>query len=293
MGWQDELTDPGLGPKTDWLAMTLPFLVGGVALSAGGLVGLSLGFVLGVAQAPDPEVAAHVVTADDITFAKVCAPIKQDAETQIEGLTHDIRNLELDIKERRARVAELEAELDKRADAGRAVWSELQVTRERLANAIQEKEALEVEKAELVLALTRTEEQLEKTEVALGEQVELTEHYRFESLDHNFDRFVHESQLAICERGNRKKLGNCRDAVEELLVAASVQDAFRHCVRSGQETPLVQELGKDEPGVPEFSRYLDERNRIVKGWYVQLCDPTLPETDTLVADAVTELDGFE
>ena len=291
MGWEDELTDGGSKPKTDYLTLALPFVVGGVALAAGALVGVAGGYVIGVNQTPDADVAANVVSADDITFAKVCAPIREEAETRIEGLNGDIRNLELDIEQRQAKVAELEAEMDKRADRGRAVWKELQETREQLAMAMQQKEALEVEKAELVLALTRTEEKLEKTEVALGDQVELTEHYRFESLDHNFDRFVHESQLAICERGNRKKLGNCRQAVQDLLVAAQVQDKFRHCVRSGQETPAVRELGKDEAGLPQFSQWMNQKDRIVKGWYVHLCDPTLPEADTLVADAVVELRG--
>ena len=100
---------------------------------------------------------------------------------------------------------------------------------------------------------------------------------------------MHESQLAICERGNRKKLSNCREAVSELLVAANVQDSFRHCIRSGQETPLVRELGKDEAGLPQFSQWMNQKDRIVKGWYVHLCDPTLPEADTLVADAVLDL----
>lgn len=292
MGWEDELTDPGKRgasePPADWFSMALPFLVGGIALAAGATVGLAAGFVIGVNQTPANDVAANVVTADDITFARVCAPIREEAESRIGDLNLQIRSLSMDIDDRQQRVAELEAEMDKRADRGRALWKELETTREQLAIALQQKDSLEHEKAELVLALTRTEQKLERTEVALGEQVELTEHYRFESLDHNFERFVHESQLAICERGNRKKLGNCRSTVSGLLIEAKVQNAFRHCVRSGQETPLVRELEKGER-VPEFGRFLDEKDGIVKGWYVQLCDPTLPEADTLVADAVLDL----
>lgn len=293
MGWQDELTDSG---KEDTGAnpiakFALPLAVGGVSLGAGAIVGVALGFVIGVAQTPSADAAAHVVSADDITFAKVCAPIREEAESRIGDLNHQIHSLEMDIRDRKAKVTELEQTMEQRADAGRKVWKELQQVREELAIAMQQKESLEVEKAELVLALTRTEKKLEQTEVALGEQVELTEHYRFESLDHNFDRFVHETQLAICERGNRKRLGNCREAISELLVNTSFEKEFRHCVRAGQEAPNAIEIGKGE-NLPEFSRFIDQDNKFVKDWYVHLCDPTLPEADTLVADAVLELEGF-
>lgn len=288
MGYDDENTEESPArARAELLRTLLPFAVGGVALASGVLLGAAAGFLVG-SNAPSAEVAADVVTADEIAFAEVCAPIREEAESRIGDLNHEIRSLELDIEQRRSRVVELEAEMAKRADAGRSVWKELQTTKEQLAIAMQQKESLEVEKAELVLALTRTEKKLQQTEVALGEQVELTEHYRFESLDHNFERFVHESQLAICERGNRKKLGDCRTVVQTLLVDAKVQDAFRHCVRSGQETPMVYELEKDAR-LPDFAGHLNESDRIVKGWYVQLCDPTLPEADTLVADAVVEL----
>lgn len=287
-GYDDEPTEESPARKrAEMLRAALPFAVGGVAMTAGVLMGAAAGFLVG-SHAPNTDAAVDTITADEIAFAQVCAPIREEAESRIGDLNHEIRSLELDIEQRQTRVAELEAEMAKRADAGRSVWKELQATKEQLAIAMQQKESLEVEKAELVLALTRTEKKLQQTEVALGEQVELTEHYRFESLDHNFERFVHESQLAICERGNRKKLGDCRTVVQGLLVDARVQDAFRHCVRSGQETPEVAELAKDV-GLPDFANPLDESDRIVKGWYVQLCDPTLPEADTLVADAVLEL----
>ena len=296
MGWEDaleedELTDPGRSPRFEATQYLLPLAVGGFSLAAGAVVGLALGFVLGVAQEPSADAAAHVVTADDITFAKVCAPIQQEAESRIGDLNHQIRSLELDIDDRKAKVAELEETMAKRADAGRRVWKELQQTREQLAIAMQQKESLEQEKAQLVLALTRTEEKLERTQVALGEQVELTEEYRFESLDHNFDRFVHETQLAICERGNRKRLGNCREAVSAKLVDTAFENAFRHCVRAGQEAPLALELEKGDQ-MPEFARYIDDDDKFTRDWYVQLCDPTLPEADTLVADAVLDLEDF-
>ncbi|MCA9488947.1 MAG: hypothetical protein KC621_03470, partial [Myxococcales bacterium] len=85
-------------------------------------------------------------------------------------------------------------------------------------------------------------------------------------------------------KGNRKKLGNCREVVHATLSSADRRDAFAHCVRSGQATPMVRELDKGQV-LPEFSSMLDEEQKQTKGWYVEMCDPTLPErTDIRLAE---------
>jgi hypothetical protein len=265
-----------------------PFLIVGAATAIGTTLGLGFGLLIGIATAPSPQAAADVVTADDVTFAKVCAPIHEEADTQIEKLSVDIDDLTHRIADRKKQAAHLEAEMDKRAGAGKKLWNQLQQVREELAVSMQQKEALEYEKADLILSLTRTETQLADTEEALDEQVELTEEYRFESIEYNFERFVNASQLTICEKGNRKKLGECRGTVTALMTNGVLEQTFTHCIRSGQETPEVKLMGKEEV-LPEFSRFLDQQDKVVKDWYIHLCDPSLPENDTLLADATLEL----
>jgi hypothetical protein len=255
-----------------------PFLIVGAATAIGTTLGLGFGLLIGIATAPSPQAAADVVTADDVTFAKVCAPIQEEADTQIEKLSVDIDDLTHRIADRKKQAAHLEAEMDKRAGAGKKLWNQLQQVREELAVSMQQKEALEYEKADLILSLTRTETQLADTEEALDEQVELTEEYRFESIEYNFERFVNASQLTICEKGNRKKLGQCRETVQEKLMVGPTRDKFAHCVRSGQAMPTVLVMEKGET-MPQFAEYIDEEERITRDWYILLCDPTLPEAD--------------
>lgn len=267
-----------------WL---LPVMGGAAALAACALAALG-GFAVGTWQAPDVEAAEQVVTANDIAFARVCAPIKMDAQTEIEGLSSRIHTLNEDIQSRKARVAELEAEMSKRADAGKRLWRELEDTREALAVAVQQKELLESEKANLVAQLTQTRTVLAQTEEALDDQIDLTEEVHEDWIDQHFERFVNAAQLEICERGNRKKLGACRETVTGLLRRDKVVVAFEHCLRSGQEAPMVVNHDIDGP-LPMFASYLDQRDKVVRDWAVQSCDPTLPEAPALLASSAQRL----
>ncbi|MCA9494673.1 MAG: hypothetical protein KC621_32315, partial [Myxococcales bacterium] len=79
-------------------------------------------------------------------------------------------------------------------------------------------------------------------------------------------------------KGNRKKLGNCREAVQASLMTNTRRDKFSHCVRSAQATPTVKELEKGQ-SMPDFSEYIDQEQKQTKDWYVLFCDPTLPEVN--------------
>ncbi|MCA9494339.1 MAG: hypothetical protein KC621_30645, partial [Myxococcales bacterium] len=81
-----------------------------------------------------------------------------------------------------------------------------------------------------------------------------------------------------CEKGNRKKMGNCREAVLASLSTDTRQSKFAHCIRSGQAQPVVHER-QGNGDLPDFSEMLNEEEKLVKGWYVEFCDPTLPERD--------------
>jgi hypothetical protein len=127
-----------------------------------------------------------------------------------------------------------------------------------------------------VVELTQTKQQLAKTEEALVDQKEETTRAKEDALVNKWYRFINEAQLSICEKGNRKKLGACRETVENTLMNNVRRDKFAHCVRSAQASPTVRELAKGE-SLPDFSEMIDEEAKQTKGWYVLFCDPTLPE----------------
>lgn len=256
-----------------------------------GTSGLSvlIGFFVGSWQTPPTDMAVEVVSTDDIAFARVCAPVKAEAQTEIQGLSEKISSLSEDIEARKQRVAELEQTMATRADAGRRLVRELESTREALAVAIQHKEILETEKQRLISDLTRTRTVLAQTEEALDDQIEVTEEVHEDWIDQHYERFVNAAQLEICEKGNRKKLGECRQTVTLLLRRPTVSLNFAHCLRSGQEAPTVYQHEGDVP-LPVFASYLDQQDKVVRDWAVQACDPTLPEAPSLLARSVIELD---
>jgi hypothetical protein len=182
-----------------------------------------------------------------------------------------------------SRVATLEAEIHRRNHSGGALKRELDRARAELAQTKLLLASAEEEKDRLIVELTRTEDKLVRTEAKLKKQVKATERAEEKALTNNWYRFLDESQLRVCERGNRKRLGNCRQRVLEILGRQKIRSKFSHCVRSGQATPEVEELGKDEE-LPSHSYYLNRDDKFVKGWYLHLCDPTLPERSGFDSD---------
>ena len=168
--------------------------------------------------------------------------------------------------------------MKRRSTRGAALVRELEQAKAELADAKQALKVAQEEKNELLDELKETVIQLEATEEELVEQKRKTEYAKEDALTNKWFRFINNAQLEICERGNRKKLGKCREAVEGLLIAPEIRDQFTHCVRSGQATPSVHEIEKKQ-SLPEFSTWLNQDDKIVRGWYLLLCDPTLPERE--------------
>lgn len=289
MSFDDEFTDYNeTGTGLQWSSMgVVALMVPIAAASVGLMVGLGLGGAAGFLAATGEhaeEKFVQEITTDEVKFGEVCAPVIQEAETELAAMTTKITTLEGDIAARQQRVDELRSEIDDRNERGAKFWKEFKAAKEELAQVKQERDMLVIAKDQLVEELTRTVEKLAVTEEKLEETIEIAEEYRYESIHQNFDRFVNESQLAVCERGNRKKLGKCREIVTEILTQADVRGKFNHCLKSGQAVPNVTEL-IDDHTMPQFSYYLNQEDRVVKDWYVHLCDPTLPENPTIMASA--------
>ncbi len=263
----DDYTPPPSGVQN----MVLPFAVALISLALGAVVGW-------VAHWPEQ---VEVMVPRDLTPAELeaaCAPSIADTARDLDEAHEKVRNLNTQMASKEAKVAELESEMKRRSDAGRALVAELERAKAELEDVKAKLVVAEEEKVRLVQELTVTTAMLEETEEKLEEQVVKTERAQEDALTNKWYRFINDSQLEICEKGNRKKLGTCRETVVAVLTDDTIRNKFSHCVRSRQATPTVREIDKGAT-LPEFASFLNQEDRIVKDWYIDLCDPTLPEAE--------------
>ncbi len=266
----------GGGGGVGVLAMLIPFAT---ALGALG-VGLVVGGGLGYALKPSNDVRVEVprdLSADELLAA--CAPQVEEKAEELATANTKVSRLENDVRAKEARVAELEGDIAKRNERGavisnelKAARAELESLRTQLATALQEKAVLEEE-------LKITVAKLEDTETKLVEQTAATERAKEDALVNKFERFKNAAQLEICEKGGRKKMGKCREAVLGYLGTDAIRDKFAHCVRSGSAMPSVHEMTEKNGTLPDYSQWMNQDDKIVKDWYLLSCDPTLPERD--------------
>jgi len=257
------------------VAMMLPFVTAIAALVLGALLGIAIGWVIKPDKTLERVVARELTAAE---LAEVCAPQIEESVGELEDAQHKVQFLEQEVTARESRVTELEDEMKRRAQRGSSLVRELKQAKADLAEAQEQLTIALEEKERLVVELTETKQELAVTQVRLREQVGKTERAKEDAMVNKWYRFINDSQLEICDRGNRKKLGNCRGVVQSTLVSTIRRNKFSHCVRSGQAVPSVLELEKNA-ALPNFAEMIDEAQKQTKGWYVLFCDPTLPEKD--------------
>lgn len=257
------------------VTVLLPFATALASLALGALLG---GVVAWVAK---PEQQREIQVPRELTAAELeaaCAPAIAETAEELEAANEKVAVLTKEVAAQEAKVQELEAEMSRRSSRGRALVAELEAAKKELAEVKAQLAQAQEEKARLVEELSATVAKLEETEERLEEQIQLTQRAKEDALTNKWYRFLNDAQLDICEKGNRKKLGRCRETVVATLKTDDMQNRFAHCVRSRQATPSVHELQRGQE-LPQFSEYLNEDERVTRGWYVQLCDPTLPEAD--------------
>ncbi len=264
--------EPSGSTATGIVAMILPFATAIAALALGAILGVAIGWVIKPADIVERQVPRDLTAAE---LQAACAPQLETKVTELEQVQTKVAFLEKEVADRDARVQELEARQG--SGGGRNLAAELAQAKRDLEDARSQLEVARAEKEQLVVELTQTKDQLAKTEVALKQQVEKTETAKEDALVNKWYRFINDAQLEICEKGNRKKLGGCREAVQASLMSNTRRDKFAHCVRSGQATPSVKEVEKNQETLPDFSEYIDQDRKQTKDWYVMFCDPTLPE----------------
>jgi predicted nuclease with TOPRIM domain len=239
------------------------------------VLGIMIGWVVKPAEKVEVSVPRDLTAAE---LAQACAPQVNETVNELEKAQGKVQKLQSEVDARDARVKELEGEIQRRNSSGRNLVKELEQAKADLADAQEQLRIAEEEKERLIVELTETKEELEETKVELEEQKEKTEVAKDDALTNKWYRFLNDGQLEVCEKGNRKKLGRCRETVEGSLGSPSRRDRFAHCVRSGQAVPSVHELEK-KATLPDFAEMIDEEQKQTKGWYVLWCDPTLPELE--------------
>jgi len=293
-GYFDEDTG-GAFSGMSLLTVVLPFAATIASLLFGILIGGVAGYVIKPSKAP----IEYMKTASLAELQLVCEPVVEEQKTQLTRVKEQIGSLKNQVAAKEAEVAALRKEAANRK-SGKASGNsttqkrvaalsqgqldrELGRAREELAEAVAQVKLLSQVKDQLVDQLTRAQQRLVKTEADLQAQVAITEALRDDSVELKDDvivqrwfRMITEAQLDICEKGGKKKTEACREAVVGEITL--VKREFVHCFRSNQATPAVLELQRGH-ALPHFARMLDQDNKLLQGWYLQMCDPTLPERD--------------
>ena len=279
----DDMPD---GQRPEWsgmsfLTVVLPF--------AATIASLLCGIVIGGAAAwivkPSRQPIEYLKTASLAELQQVCDPVVEEQETQLAKVKEEIAALREEVARKEAEVATLRTAADKQGrkggSSGRNLASELGKVKEELAEAKLQLAMMEEVKDQLVEQLSRTQERLAVAEDELVEQVAIAEVLRDENgklkddvIVQRWFRFVNDAQLSVCEHGGKKKTEDCRAAVVREI--GQVKREFVHCIRSEQAAPMAKHLDKGET-LPHFARLMDQNDRQLDGWYLQMCDPTLPE----------------
>lgn len=273
----DEYDDsPGTGAAL--AAWVMPMITVLTALVIGLLAGGILGFILFRGEATTQIVQQELTNEelDALCAVKVDEAVGEAAD-ELTVAQERVATLQDDVFTRERQVAELEAEMTRRASRGRALASEVEELRAELETARAELTTL---KAELASAVEEKEAlfvQLRFTEEQLAEQRVETSVAREDALSFKWQTFVTASQLEVCEKGGRRRMGRCRETVTASIAAFRTE--FEHCIRSGQEMPGLQEAERNTETLPMFAKWIDQDERVTRDWYVLLCDPTLPEAD--------------
>jgi hypothetical protein len=221
-----------------------------------------------------------------------------DLETKIGSAESEIKVLELKVKKGQGKSAALEKQLKQKQEELSSLKGQLDV-------ALQEKARLEadlvVSREETRVARDETVVSREETRVAREETVtsrEETRVAREEAVNARWEGFVAETIVQICEKGNKNKLGRCKEEVRDVMAGARAQ-RFKHCVSSGQASPrLVRVDARDkEPTLPKWSEWVNQSSKFTQDtWYITFCDPSLPESRGLRAgeeDEERPADRFE
>jgi hypothetical protein len=204
------------------------------------------------------------------------------AET--DRLTKEIAEQEAPRARQAARMAQASTRLQAAESELTRLRAELDQTRQALVKAEQDNEVLRttlVRTSETLTARTaeleETRQDLARKEVRLRETRDDLEQALRVAADAGWSDLVAQAQVELCPKGGRRKMEACRE--EALAAVSPLEAAVRACLRTGQATPTLEQLPSDR-ALPAHGVWIQDGQ---DGWYVELCDPSLPEARALLA----------
>jgi hypothetical protein len=254
-------------------AILIQLMVAAVAVGAGGTVGWTVG-----KKSLEKELFVKYGMSSEDMFARLtraekdyadlyarCEPLEGSEKDELSEARDKVESLKKQVTVREAEIARLEV----KARENVSLRKDLE---RRKAELVELKGKLEVAEQEKARLEERLQEAVMNTNTARAER----DVARNETVDSRWSEFKAGAQLAICEKGNRKKLGNCRETVAEAL-NGDRERRYRECVQRKAAVPQLREIRKDEKNPPAFAEWLNPGSKFTKGWYILYCDPTLPE----------------
>ncbi|MCP4810154.1 MAG: hypothetical protein GY913_24500 [Proteobacteria bacterium] len=260
------------------LMNSLPIGLG--ALVVGG--GLGYGLATLLMDPVEKIVTEPLIIKQELTEEELLAFCDDQIEPErqkVEDAHSKVLELQAKLDAREAELTTMKAQ-DEKDEARRAVaskkWKEMEAEIETLKldldSAIEDRDEAMSALKTTVIAL---EKQIKETE----KQKQRAEHFREESQVNLWTTFVAESKVSICGWGTPGRLDKCQGAVDEAL-AGDFKDRFMECVDSYQSTPILHQQEDRKATLPLYAEPLNEDSRFTKrGWYIQFCDPTLPEAE--------------
>jgi predicted nucleic acid-binding Zn-ribbon protein len=261
--------------KSPLMAFVLPIVTALIALGVGGLFGA---VVTKVILTPEPVEVPRDLT--DAELATACEPLVAIALTKLNDAEEKVQSLSSKVSDQEAQVVALETEMKKRGVRGKQLYRELKEAKAQLVTLKEQLSVAVEEKEQLVVELKLTVERLEKTEQTLETTKGKLKIAKEDVLKNRWVGFVQDAMLQVCEKGNRKKMGRCRETITASL-DVEFRNKYRHCIKAGQSVPAVMEAGKKQRDLPQYAEWLGQESRVTKGWYILFCDPTLPEAADL------------
>ena len=184
-----------------------------------------------------------------------------------------------------AQVEQLELQLEEALFRARAAEDGADANPELAAEVARLDRALRKAKGERNAAREDLAQALANLDAQIGLTVEAERQrdtWRSASTDNLWAAFVQSAKVDLCDRGTRKAMARCQESVATALGGES-RTQFDLCVTRQQTVPVLTQI-KDGDGVPANSKPFPDGSRLGrKDWYVQYCDPTLPEA--MLADA--------
>lgn len=210
----------------------------------------------------------------------LCKELTTDARTELLSRQARVENLEQTLKEREAELTTLKKqdEVDETKRKAAAVrWKEIEAE---ITTLKAERDAAVVERDALRAELKDTLKELDRQIVRAETFKAKAKEFKKKSTENDWQAFLANAKLEICDKGSRKRHEKCHDAVDTALGSAVVNQ-FEVCVDGYQARPELRAFEKGEELPANAQRLPDDNKFTKKGWAILFCDPTLPEGQTL------------